>query len=204
VVDAATRKPARQSVLGFVVRPRRSYKVRLVSQGPEHEPQSVRLSAGGSLPWQSGPEERTRAENGQIVHWLGFDAPGGDRPIWSLRRWFSRVERLAARLEYADGRGDYEREVPIVISPGWSLAIWSLAVLLLLAVLPHVVQRLAPMEFAQSLLREAWQLLLSPATWAVLVGLAAVLWLAIAAIDRLHLYRQWRRLTREHAAQRGR
>lgn len=196
VVDAVTRKPVPQTALGYVVRPQRRYKVRVVCQAGEGEPEAVRLSACDALRYEPGAEERALGEDGRATRWLDFDARGDERWLWHLRGLFSRVEHLVVRLEYADGRDDYEHQLPIVITPGWKLVLWSIFGVLLLAVLPQIVQRLAHFEIARPAWSQVWQALLGPTVWLAVGGLTIGLWLAIITIDRVQLLQTWRRANR--------
>lgn len=198
VVDAATGRPVPQTAIGFVVRPQRRYKVRVVCQAGDGEPEAVRLSACDAFHYDAGfgkqgAEERGQGEVGLATRWLDFDARGDERWLWHLRGLFSRVERLVVRLEYADGRDDYEHELPIVITPGWKLVLWSIFGVLLLAILPQAVQRLTHVEISQPLGSQVWQVLLGPNVWQAVGGLTVSLWLAITAIDRVQLWNDWRK-----------
>ena len=108
------------------------------------------------------------------------------------------MEPLVARLEYGDGRDDYEHTLWLVVTPR---RLWALLALISSAILYGLVPWLSRRILEEGNLSAAWSqvlhVLARPAVWQGLMLVIVVVWLAVLLSDRVHLWLRAYRLGRE-------
>lgn len=193
VVESPRKRQVPQSPLGFHIRPRRLYQVQLVSQGPDDEPTRITLAAPTSLRCPAIDGEVTSLD-GRPVHWLSFEPLHRESWPWYLRSLFSRVETLAVRLEYGDGRDDYEHSLPLVITPTRLWVLWSLLSVAVLYFMSSIINHLLNLDTDLpariAYLRDLSQ---EPSVWLGLASIVVVPWLLVTLLDRINLWVGWRK-----------
>jgi hypothetical protein len=196
IVRAEDKRPVRQSGLGCHLRPHEHYQLEITVEGEGDEPRAVSLVAG---PFRRANDQQQRlVEDGRTItrYDLQFspDHPAGRLPCC----WWSRHEPLVARLEYGDGRDDWEHTLWLVVTPR---RVWALLALLSSVILYGVVPWLSRRILDAGNLSAAWsqilQLLACPAVWQGLMAVIFVLWLGVFLSDQLHLRLCANRLRRE-------
>lgn len=196
IVRAEDKRPVNQSALGCHLRPGGHYQLEITLEDESDQPHDLSLVAG---PLQRANDQHQRlVEDGRTItrYDLQFarDHPTGRLPCC----WWSHHEPLVARLEYSDGRDDWEHTLWLVITPR---RVWALLALLSSMLLYGVVPWLSRRILDAGNLSAAWsqilQLLACPAVWQSLVAVIFVLWLGIVLGDRIHLRLCANRLRRE-------
>jgi hypothetical protein len=197
VVDAVGKRPVRRSPLGSHVAPRRRYQVAIVApQGPL-APAAVRLLCGGGVRGESVAAQTS--DDGRVTHWLDFEPRREEGWPWYFRGLFSQTDTLGVRLEYGDGRDDYEQHLPLVITPSRAWVLWSLTLTVFFYFLSQVLEQLVAASQSATLLTEyLWQSLRNPLPWIGVTIVIASLWLTATLLDRVNLARQWRRWRAAH------
>jgi hypothetical protein len=191
VVDAVTKRPVPRSPLGFHVVPKRRYQVATVPLPAPLAPIAVRLAAGGSV--QCDTSTAQTSQDDRVTHWLEFQPRREEGWPWYFRGLFSQTDALAVRFEYGDGRDDYERQIPLVITPSRVWVLWSLSLTVFFYFLSQIMEHLLAASQSASILSSyVWDLLRNPLPWVSVAAVTASLWLAATLLDRANLARQWR------------
>ena len=195
IVEAASQRPVPVSSLGYHLHPGAHYQLEIRLEAAAEEPRGVSL-VNHSIRCASEQGRRVVKDDEALYRYdLRFARDDdGSRPP---RCWWSRPETLLLRIEYADGRDDFEQALPVVITPR---RLWALAALISSAVLYGVVPWLSRTILDKGELPAAWsqvfQVLSRSNVWLGLMGLIASLWLAVFFSDRLQLWLHRRYLRR--------
>ena len=196
IVRAEDKRPVRQSRLGSHVRPHGHYQLEIAVEGESDEPRSVSFVAG---PLRRANEQQQRlTQDGCTVTRYDLQFARHDEAARPPGCWWSRLEPLVARLEYGDGRDDYEHTLWVVVTPR---RMWALLLLISSAILYGLVPWLSRRILEEGNLSAAWsqvlQVLARPAVWQGLMLVIVVAWLAVFLSDRAHLWMRSNRLRRE-------
>lgn len=196
IIQAADKRPVRQSAWGCQLRPRGHYQLEIAVDGDGDEPCGVSLVAGPLR--RANDQEHRMAEDGRTITRYDLQFARDDDAARLPGLWWSRHEPLVARLEYGDGREDCEHTLWLVVTPRrW----WALLALLSSAVLYGVVPWLSRRILDEGNLSVAWsqvlQVLSRPAVWQWLMLVVVLVWLAVFLSDRLHLWLSARRVRQE-------
>lgn len=195
IVHAGSHRPARESRLGYHLRPDGHYQLEIRSQDDADEPRCVSLVNHSIRCAAERGARVTQDDETRFRYDLRF--AWDDDAARPPRCWWSRVEPLMLRIEYADGREDFEQVIPLVITPR---RMWALAALSSSAVLYGVVPWLSRTILDKGELTAAWsqvfQLLSRSAMWLGLMLLIAALWLSVVISDRLQLWLRGHQLRR--------
>lgn len=196
IVRAEDKRPVRQSALGCHLRPHGQYQLEVTVDGESDEPGSVSLVAGPLR--RANDQEQRLTQDGCTVTRYDLQFARHDDAVRLPGCWWSRMEPLVARLEYGDGRDDYEHTLWVVVTPRrW----WALLALISSAILYGLVPWLSRRILEEGNLSAAWsqvlQILARPAVWQGLMLVILVVWLAVFFSDRVHLWWRSSRLRRE-------
>ncbi len=177
--------------LGFKIQRDEWYKVQLISQGPDHEPERVYLQ--GDSVFMVKEDEKSQSEEGDTIHCLEFKATAEEGQLGKLRMLLSRMSTLAVCLVYADGRDRYEHRLPMLITPTWAFRFFRLMIIFvpLLSLVPGgLISLFAP--FAT----QGWSFVYTLTFWVHLSKLLSVFLFSLVVmtlVDRFQLLYQWRR-----------
>ena len=115
IVRAEDKRPVRQSRLGCHVRLHGHYQLEIAVDGESDEPRSVSFVAGPLR--RANEQEQRLTQDGCTVTRYDLQFARHDDAARLPACWWSRLEPLVARLEYGDGRDDYEHTLWVVVTP---------------------------------------------------------------------------------------
>jgi hypothetical protein len=181
------------SARGYRVRPGGHYQLEIAVAEEADQPDSVALVCGAVR--RTSLQEQCVSEEGCSVRRIDVQIARDEEGLRAPRFWWSRLEPLAVRLHYGDGRDDYEQRLWLVIKPR---RLWALLALLSSAVLYGVVPWLSRTILEQGDLPAVWsrvlQVLSRPEVWQGLMLVILGVWLMVVLTDRLQVWWRWRML----------
>jgi len=195
-VRAEDKRPVRQSHLGSHLRPHGHYQLEIAVDGDSDEPRAMSVVAGPLR--RANDQEQRLTQDGWTVTRYDLQYSRNEDSARAAGCWWSRLEPLVARLEYGDGRDDYEHTLWLLVTPR---RLWALLALISSAVLYGLVPWLSRRILEEGNLSAAWsrvlQVLARPAVWQGLMVVILVVWLAVLVSDRVQLWLRASRLRRE-------
>jgi hypothetical protein len=195
IVEAAHHRPVPESELGYRLHAQGQYQLEICLQNQEEEPRSVSL-VNHSIRCTSERGRRV-IEDDHVLYRYDLRWGRDDEAARPPRCWWSRPESLILRVEYADGREDFEQTLPVIIRPRRR---WALGAFLSSAVLYGVIPWLSRTILDRGDLPAAWSQVLEvmsrSTVWLALMGLIVILWLAVVLSDQFQLWLQGRQLRR--------
>jgi hypothetical protein len=192
VVRAEDKRPVPLGRYGYRVRPGEQYQVELDVGDDLEQPAAVAVVAGPVR--RTHEQEQRVTEDDRPLRRLDFQVGRGTDGAGAFRSCWSRLERMVLRLEYTDGRDDYEHPVWLHVAPRRLWAFWAV---LSSAILYGLVPWLSRLVLEQGDLPAVWSRVLHalsrPALWQALVLAVVVLWLILVVGDRLLIWHCGRR-----------
>jgi len=190
IIRADDKRPVRVSARGYHVRPYGHYQVELGVADETDQPSTVTVVSGPAR--RTNDQEERVTQDGRLLRRIDFQVTRDDE---GTRFWWSRLEPLILRLQYTDGRDDYEQRCWLVVRPR---RLWALWALVSSAILYGVIPWLSRTILQQGDLSDAWsqvfETLSRPAVWQGLMLVILGAWLMIVLSDRLQLGLRWRQL----------
>lgn len=193
IVHAEGKHSVRPSGGAYRVRPNGRYQLEIAAAEESDQPSSVSIVTGPAR--RSSDQEERVTQDGRTLRRLDLQIARDDEGFRFSRYWWSRIEPLVVRLQYADGRDDCEHRLWLVVTPR---RIWALLALISSAVLYGVVPWASRTILDKESLPAAWshvlELLSRREVWGGLMLLVAVTWLGVVVIDRILLWVRWHQL----------
>lgn len=186
LIHADQKRPVRLARGGFQVRPQGHYQLEIGMADEAEQPAGIAVVTGPVR--RTSDQEQAVTEDGRTLRRIDLQVARDDEGGRWPRFWWSRLEPLVVRLQYADGRDDYEQRLWLVVQPR---RLWALWALLSSAILYGLIPWLSRTVLERGDLPTAWTDVLTvlshPEVWLGLMLVILALWLMVVFCDRLQL-----------------
>lgn len=200
VVDSRGKKVPLSSA-GYVLRPSKSYRVRVVSPFPDRELKGVKIINEPDCV-SIDPEMKEVDEEGRTVRSLPFKVKG---MFFSQAKRFKLINVKCEELEIAQyfqpecGKEDLVFTCPIVIRPRWPIFVVALVIGLILMLLEKFVTEIlwsghVPASGGRGMLQ---RMVTDVHSWLVLIGLTGLVVIIAWLVNASYLYHRSRELRKQ-------